>query len=155
MATATTTTENFIEAERERLMKAGYSEGEISQILISREAGRSATGSGAATGLLNNLGAVSSHARNLMPGLKADLENIVSPKVAATARGVAAITLSLKVTVIAVLGYVVWLEFCQIRSSTDRARAEACSARMKAIAENIPSSKWAIANAEFAKDCEP
>jgi hypothetical protein len=131
MTTATTTTEHLVEAERERLAKAGYSETEISQILIAREAKFGPGGQGAASGVLSNLTAVMGHVRNFLPGLKADFVRMLNPRLSFGARIEAATVVALKASVVAVLVYIVSLECAQLKASVDRARAEACISRQK------------------------
>lgn len=147
------------EVERARLRKEGFSDPEISQILIARETGSSSSssglGSGVVTGVLNNLGAVTAHARNIIPGLKADLAHLLDGEATAAARLGAAVTLILKAAVIAVLAYVVSLEFSQLQSMVAKTKAEACSARMKMIAETLSPSEWGKAIPEYNRDCAP
>jgi hypothetical protein len=145
-----------LETERARLRKEGFSDSEISEILVARETGASSSGglgSGVVTGVLNNLGAVTAHARNIIPGLKADLAHLLDGEASAAARLGAAMTLILKAAVIAVLAYVVSLEFSQLQSMAAKTKAEACSARMKMIAETIPMDEWPKATAQYEKDC--
>jgi hypothetical protein len=127
---------NVLEGERDRLRKAGFSDQEISQILVAREtAGQPAAvglGSGLMTGVLNNLSAVSAHARNIIPSLKADLAHLLDGEASAAERLGAAVTLAFKAAVIAVLAYVVSLEFSQLQSAARKAHAEACIARQQA-----------------------
>ena len=99
-----------IEAERERLTKAGFSEAEISQILIARETGAAqgmGGGHGVLSGVLSNLAAVMTHARNFLPSLAADLARMLSRRVPPLQRMEAAFNLVAKCAVIAVLAYVV------------------------------------------------
>ena len=127
-----------------------------SQILIARETGAASSaglGSGVVTGVLNNLGAVAAHARNIIPGLKADLAHLLDGEASAAARLGAAVTLVLKAAVIAVLAYVVSLEFSQLQSMVAKTKAEACSARMSMIANTLSPSEWPEANAQYEKDC--
>jgi hypothetical protein len=126
-----TTTEHLVEDERERLASAGYSEAEVSQILIAREAKLGAGSQGAASGVLSNLTAVMGHARNFLPSLRTDFEKMLNPKSSFGARIEAAIAVALKASVVAVLAYIVSLECAQLKASVDRARAEACIARQK------------------------
>ncbi len=145
-----------LEIERARLRKDGFSDPEISQILIARETGAASSaglGSGVVTGVLNNLGAVAAHARNIIPGLKADLAHLLDGEASAAARLGAAVTLVLKAAVIAVLAYVVSLEFSQLQSMVAKTKAEACSARMSMIANTLSPSEWPEANAQYEKDC--
>ena len=56
---------------------------------------------------------------------------------------------------IAVIAYVASLEFTQLKAGAERAKAEACSARMNAIINSVPMNKWHEANAALFKDCGP
>ena len=137
MATASTTTanENFVDSERARLAKAGYSESEISQILIAREssgqAGPGGAGQGVMTGVLSNLTAVMGHVRNFLPSLKADFVRMLDPRSSFGARIEAATTVALKASMVAVLVYLVSLECTLLKANVDRAKAESCIARQK------------------------
>ena len=147
-----------LETERARLRKEGFSDSEISEILVARETGASSSGglgSGVVTGVLNNLGAVTAHARNIIPGLKADLAHLLDGEASAATRLGAAVTLILKAAVIAVLAYVVSLEFSQLQSMAAKTKAEACSARMAMIANTLSPDQWGKANAEYNRDCAP
>lgn len=148
-----------LESERERLRAAGFSDPEISQILIAKETGQQhGIGGGAPgvmSGVLNNLAAVMSHARNFLPSCKADLAKMLDCASSPLMRIEAAILLVLKCAVVAVLAYIVSMEFTKFKAETDRAKAEACSARMKAIAETLSPSQWGVATAAFERDCGP
>ena len=150
MATASTTTisENFVETERTRLAKAGYTEAEISQILIAREtsgqAGSGGVGQGVLTGVLSNLTAVMGHARNFLPSLKADFARILSPRSSFDVRLAAFGSVILKASVVGVLAYVLSLEFVQLKAVVEKTQAEACSARMKMIAETSAAEPMGV-----------
>jgi hypothetical protein len=134
---------NRIEAERERLTKAGFSKAEISQILIAKETGAAqgmgGGGHGVLSGVLSNLAAVMTHARNFLPSLAADLARMLSRRVPPLQRMEAAFTLVAKCAIIAVLAYVVQLEFVTLRANAQHAKAQACETSMKAL---IDSSTW-------------
>ncbi len=145
-----------IESERERLTKAGFSKTEISQILIARETGAAqgmGGGHGVLSGVLSNLAAVMTHARNFLPSLLADLARMLNRRVPPLLRIEAAFTLVAKCAVIAVLAYVVDLEFVTLKANAERTRADACNARMKVIAETLPMSQWGQAIEGYNKDC--
>ena len=136
---------NRIEGERERLAKAGFGEAEISQILIARETGAAqgmGGGHGVLSGVLSNLAAVMTHARNFVPGLVVDLARMLNRRVSPVQRMEAAFNLVAKCAVIVVLAYVVDLEFITLKAGAERGRADACNARMKVIAETLPMSQW-------------
>ncbi len=145
-----------IESERERLTKAGFSKAEISQILIARETGAAqgmGGGHGVLSGVLSNLAAVMTHARNFLPSLVVDLARMLNRRVPPIQRMEAALTLVAKCAVIGVLAYVVDLEFIQLKASAERTRAEACSARTKAIIDTVPMNRIGEAAELVAKDC--
>lgn len=75
-----------IDAERERLRKAGFTDEEIKQILIARESGAAqgmgGGGHGVLSGVLSNLAAVMTHARNFVPSLVADLARMLKSPLA-------------------------------------------------------------------------
>ena len=123
-----------IEAERERLAKAGFGEAEISQILIARETGAAqgmGGGHGVLSGVLSNLAAVMTHARNFLPSLAVDLARMLSRRVPPLQRMEAAFSLVAKCAVIAVLAYVVQLEFVTLKANAQRAKADACQSAHK------------------------
>jgi hypothetical protein len=131
-----------IEAERERLAKAGFGEAEISQILIARETGAAqgmGGGHGVLSGVLSNLAAVMTHARNFLPSLAVDLARMLSRRVPPLQRMEAAFSLVAKCAVIAVLAYVVQLEFVTLKANAQRAKADACEASLKAL---MDTSTW-------------
>ncbi len=124
-----------IESERERLTKAGFSKAEISQILIARESGAtqgmSGGGHGVLSGVLSNLAAVMTHARNFLPSLVVDLAGMLNRRLPPIQRMEAALTLVAKCVVIGVLAYIVSIEFTQLKALSDKAKAEACIERQK------------------------
>jgi hypothetical protein len=152
--TSATPEEHLIEAERERLAKAGYSETEISQILIAREAKLAAGGQGAASGVLSNLTAVMGHARNFLPSLKADFERMLNPNSSFGARIEAAMAVALKASVVAVLAYIVSLECAQLKASVDKAKAEACIARQQNAINFSTAIELAEGHADLDRECK-
>jgi len=122
-----------IEAERLRLLKAGFNEQEISQILIARESGggKASFGSGVATGVLNNLEAVATHLRSLVPSIKSDLTRIMDRDADSATRISGAVSLGVKAIAAVVIGYFVYLEALQFRSAAYKAWADACIERQK------------------------
>jgi hypothetical protein len=141
--TAKANTFSRMDAERERLRKAGFTDEEIKQILIARETGAaqgmSGGGHGVLSGVLSNLAAVMTHARNFIPSLVADLARMLNRRLPFSARIEAVFLLVAKCAVIGVLAYVVQLEFVTLKANAQRARAEACETTMKAL---IGSSTW-------------
>ncbi len=148
---------NSVEGERVRLRKAGFTDAEISQILIARETGQSGGFNvhGVLTGVLNNLTAVMGHARNFVPGLKADIANVLAPRSSFGQRIGGAVNLALKACVIGVLVYVVQLEFVQLRAMVEKTKAEACSAKAKNILDSVPMNRIGEAVELLAKECAP
>ncbi len=158
-AKAGTPAPSRIEAERERLAKGGFSEAEISQILIARETGAAhgMGGGGILSGVLSNLTAVMAHARNFVPSLLADLAHILNRRLPPLLRLEAAFTLVAKCVVIAVLAYIVSLEFTQLKALSDKAKAEACIERQK-NAINFSTMNELLsgqATRDLDKECRP
>jgi hypothetical protein len=154
-----------LDAERERLRNAGYTDAEISEILIAREIVKPSSepmGHGAMTGVANNLSAAAGYARSFVPSIVADITMLRNEAATATARTQAAVYLVMKFVVVFVIAYVVLQEFSQFRSMTARAQAEACSARLKLLADSQPAystgdtprdREWKRRNDEFNRDC--
>ena len=157
-ANTTTTNENLVDGERARLAKAGYSEAEISQILIAREtsgqAGPGGAGQGVLTGVLSNLTAVMGHVRNFLPSLKADFVRMLNPRSSFGARIEAATTVALKASMVAVLAYIVSLECAQLKAGVDRARAEACIARQKNAINFSTMNELLSGHADLDRECK-
>ncbi len=159
-----------LDAERERLRKAGYTDAEVSQILIAREAAAhssESTGHGVMTGVASNLTAAAGYVRNFIPSIVTDIMTVKNQAATATARSQAAIYLVMKLAVAFVIAYVVRLEFIQLRSITARAQAEACSVRQKVLIDTMPVvpldgrtntetpyyKEWRHRREEFDRDC--
>lgn len=123
-----------IETERARLRESGFSDPEISQILIARETGaanKPTFGSGVATGFLNNLDAIVTHVRSLVPNFKSDLARALDQEANVAERAGGAISLALKTAAVVVIGYFVYLEAMQFRAAAYKAWADACIARQQ------------------------
>ncbi len=128
-----------IDAERERLRKAGFTDEEIRQILIARETGAAqgmGGGHGVLSGVLSNLAAVMTHARNFVPSLVADLARMLNRRLPFSARIEALFLLVAKCAVIGVLAYVVDLEFVTLKANAQRAKADACQTSIKALIDS-------------------
>jgi hypothetical protein len=136
MTTATPDTAAPLDAERARLRSAGYTDAEISQILIQRAAGASpqpagsaAPSSGALSGALSSLVAVAAHARTYVMGTKADLATLFASAASPANRAKAGGSLILKAVIVAMLGYAALQEWNQhIIYATEIARQQALKA---------------------------
>jgi tetratricopeptide (TPR) repeat protein len=153
-----------LDAERARLRSAGYTDAEISQILIARASQQPAgTGQGVMSNALSSIVAVGSHARALMPSFRQDVATVFDGGATASARAGATASLAVKVVVILVLGYAAWQEWRQhiisateiAASQAEKARAEACSARIKAIIDTVPMDQVVEATDIVQRDCDP
>jgi len=129
-----------LDAEREALRKAGYSDTEISQILIARASQQpaGAAGQGVMSNVLSSITAVASHARVLIPTFRKDVETVFDSTATASVRAGATASLAVKAIVVVVLGFAAWQEWKQHiiysteiaeqqarKMSADAARAEA------------------------------
>jgi len=124
-----------LQDERERLLKAGLPEHEVSQILVARASGarRNSFGSGVATGPLSNLEAVASYVRgHLIPNVTADLTRILDRDADSATRLGGALSFGVKAAAAVVVGYFEYLESLQFRASAYKAWADACIARQQA-----------------------
>ena len=127
-----------LDAERERLRKEGHTEAEISEILIKRAVGgpqHDAPGHSPMTGVASNLAAAGSYAKNFIPGLAANAATIFDTTASGVARSSAALSFAFKIIVVAVVAYVLYLELSQLRSTTERAAADATAADAEAHAK--------------------
>lgn len=157
-----------LDAERAKLREAGYSDAEISQILIARAVGGqqhagSAAGQGVLSNVVSSIVAIGAHARALVPSFRSDFATIFAGGAAPGARVGSLFSLLAKTAVIGVLAYAGWQEWQQhIVSATAISQAEAkkrhaeeCSARMKMIVDTVPMNKWPEATADYERDCDP
>jgi hypothetical protein len=153
-----------LDAERARLRSAGYTDAEISQILIARASQQSAaTGQGALSNILSSILGVASHARALIPTFRKDVATVFDGGATASTRAGATASLAVKTVVILVLGYAAWQEWRQhiisateiAASQSEKARAEACSARIKAIIDTVPMDQVVEATDIVQRDCDP
>jgi hypothetical protein len=132
-----------LNAEREQLRKAGYTEAEVSQILITRAASQqpaAAAGQGVMSNVLSSILGVASHARMLIPTFRKDVATVFDGAATASARAEATASLAVKAAVILVLGYAAWQEWNQhIISGTEIARQQAIKAKAEAqAASHVP-----------------
>ena len=157
-----------LDTERAKLKAAGYTDAEISQILVAKALAGTTQGSpaaaqGAMSNALSSIVAIAGHARILVPSFRQDFANLFDPSVRAPARAGSALALTMKAAVILVLAYAGWQEWQQhIISATEIAQsqarkvhAEECSARMKAFIDNTPVDKLFDENEELSRDCDP
>jgi hypothetical protein len=101
-----------LDAERARLRSAGYTDAEVSQILIARVSQQPAgTGQGALSNVLSSIVAVAGHARAIIPTFRKDVETMFDGGAAASTRAGATASLAVKAVVILVLGYAAWQEW--------------------------------------------
>jgi len=147
------------DAERKRLLASGLTEHEVSQVLIARASGAgksSPLGSGVAGGVLNNLDAVATHLRSLMPSIKSDLTRIMDRDADSAARLSGAVSLGVKAVAAVVIGYFVYLEALQFRSAAYKAWADACIERQKNAINFSPMNELLTGNAALRaldKEC--
>lgn len=121
------------EDERARLKSQGYSDAEISQILIMRATGNAAARGGFGTGtaagaFLNNLDAVLAYAKHLVPSFKSDLERMLNAKAQKADRIAGTLSFGLKATALGVLGYFLYIEAIEIKARAYKMWADACIA---------------------------
>jgi hypothetical protein len=134
---ATPATPTPLDSERARLRSAGYTDAEISQILIARAASQqpAGTGQGVMSNVLSSIVAVGSHARALIPTFRKDVTTVFDRTATAGARAGATASLVVKAIVVVVLGYAAWQEWQQhIMSATEIAAAQARKVRAEADA---------------------
>jgi len=142
-----------LDAEREALRKAGYTEAEVSQILIARESQQpaGAASQGVMSNVLGSIVAVASHARTLIPTFRTDVATVFDGTATASARAGATASLTVKTVVVVVLGYAAWQEWQQhIVYSTEIARQQALKTKAEtdALRDCVLSDSYlAIASA--------
>ena len=128
-----------LDAEREQLRKQGYTDAEVSQILIVRELPGSQQAAGGSQGVMSNvlssIVGVASHARTLLPTFKTDVTTLFDGTATASARAGATASLAVKMIVVLVLGYAAWQEWNQhIISATEIAQQQARKVEAETIA---------------------
>ena len=124
-----------LDAERARLRSAGYTDAEISQILIAQASQQpaGATGQGVMSNVLSSILGVASHARALIPTFRKDVATVFDGAATASARAGAVASLAVKAIVVIVLGYAAWQEWRQhILSSPTTAQYQAIKAKADA-----------------------
>ena len=159
-----------LSAERERLRRKGFTDAEISRILIEQETrghGAQAHHHGAQQGMLSNvlgsLIAIVGYVAGLFTSIPQDAATMFDPSSEASARSRAFVSFLFKAVVVGVLAFAGWQEWQQHIESAPaiaaqqvrEAQAKACSARRSAIIETLPfsSEERNLAWAQLAKDC--
>src|SRR5580704_18921013 len=140
-----------LDAERARLRSAGYTDAEISQILIAQASQQPAgTGQGVMSNVLSSILGVASHARALIPTFRKDVETVFDRTAMASARAGATASLAVKAIVILVLGYAAWQEWqIHIIAAPQQATAQAQKAIADAaVAKSVAAGEQAKANAQ-------
>jgi hypothetical protein len=131
-----------LDAERARLRSAGYTDAEVSQILIARASPQPAgAGQGALSNVLSSIVAVGGHARALLPTFRQDVETMFDGGATASKRAGATASLAVKATVILVLGYAAWQEWkIHIIYASETAEAQAQKAKVEAKGATRPAA---------------
>jgi hypothetical protein len=139
-----------LDAERARLRSAGLSDDEISRIFVARELGAQpqqagagapagTAGQGVMSGVLNNMNAVMAHLRGVIPAIANQIVTLRDSSASASARITAGLSLTVKAALVVLFGYVVLLEFSQLRSSTEIARQQVGKATAESqAARHVP-----------------
>jgi hypothetical protein len=143
-----------LDAEREKLRAQGYTEAEISQILINQASGLgSQQPAGAApvqgnmTGVLGNASAALSHARGAIPLLKGEVANLSNPDAPRPSRAKSAAVVASAAVIAAVLGYAIYQEW-QIHivnapnTAAGQASQAANDATLKQLKTNVGARRW-------------
>ncbi|WP_426422561.1 PAN domain-containing protein [Bradyrhizobium genosp. A] len=107
-----------LDAERAKLRKAGYTDAEISQILIARAVGTpqqpaALAGQGVLSNVTSSLLAIGNYARGTLFSIRDDVAAIFDRTASAPVRAGATASLVVKVVVVAVLGFAAWQEWHQ------------------------------------------
>jgi hypothetical protein len=149
-----------LDAERATLRAAGYTEHEISQILIAKAAAAphaTSGGLGVMSGALNNFTAALATARGAIPNMLTDIDSIFGAGVARVTRIKALVAFTFKAVLIGAIGFAVYQEWQQhIISATEiaainarKAHYEECSAHAKAVIDTWTTGAWT----QVTKDC--
>jgi hypothetical protein len=132
-----------LDAERARLRSAGYTDAEISQILIARASQQPAgTGQGALSNVLSSIVAVAGHVRALIPTFRKDVATMFDGAATVSERAGATASLAVKAVVILVLGYAAWQEWrIHIIYATETAHQQALKTTYEALIAQGQSAK--------------
>jgi hypothetical protein len=133
-----------LDAERARLRAAGYTDAEVSQILIARASQQPAgTGQGVMSNALSSIVAVASHARAVVPSFRKDVATVFDGGATASERAGATASLVVKAVVVLVLGYAAWQEWrIHIIYATETAAAQAAKATYDAAGAEWQTHQW-------------
>ena len=144
-----------LDAERARLRSAGYTDAEVSQILIASASQQpAATGQGALSNVLSSILGVASHARALIPTFRKDVETVFDGAATASARAGAVASLAVKAIVVIVLGYAAWQEWNQhIIFATETARQQSLKAAQDEQISEIDNKAKHVTLPEGAVQC--
>jgi hypothetical protein len=144
-----------LDAERAKLRKDGYTDAEISQILIARASGSSqqspgAGGQGVLSNVLSSLVAVAAHARGTLFSIRSDVGAMFDSTAPTSVRAGASASLAVKAVVIAVLGYAAWQEWNQHIISAPEIAKQDVQIKQE-TARNAPVLQTATAEAAAAE----
>jgi hypothetical protein len=136
-----------LDAERARLRSAGYTDAEVSQILIARVSQQPAgAGQGVMSNALSSIVAVASHARAVIPTFRKDVATVFDGGAAASERAGATASLAVKAVVILVLGYAAWQEWrIHIAYNPELAHQQLLKAKADAESANTRSRPTLLA----------
>jgi hypothetical protein len=126
-----------LDAERERLRKAGYTDADVSQILIARVGAApppAAAGQSVLSGAVSSLVAIGAYSRGTLFSIRNDVAAMFDGTASAPVRAGATTSFVVKAVVIAVLGFAAWQEWSQHIVSAP-AIAEAQANKIQAEAE--------------------
>jgi ABC-type anion transport system duplicated permease subunit len=153
---------NPLAAERQRLRAQGYTDAEISQILVARALGGGAGPTGAPlhpqgmfSNVLSSIVAVAGYAGGLFTTIRHDITTILDRSAPAGARTSAFVAIAVKAVVIGALTFAAWQEWQQhIISSTEIAESQARKLKAEADAAKVlneAQAKKLQAEADAAK----
>lgn len=126
-----------LDAERERLRKAGYTDAEVSQILIARVGAApppAPAGQSVLSGAVSSLVAIGAYSRGTLFSIRNDVAAMFDGTASAPVRAGATASFAVKAVVITVLGFAAWQEWNQHIISAP-AVAEAQARKIQAEAE--------------------
>jgi uncharacterized protein YecT (DUF1311 family) len=168
MATPTGTK---VDAERARLRAEGYTEAEISRILMNQASGNESQRPAGAARVQGNVGrilgnatAAVSYARGAIFGIRGDIGNIFNRTAPPLERAKSGGFLALKAAIVAVICFAIYQAWQQhityqtetTKANAPKAQAESCTARMQAYT-NIPLEELQRGKVDdrLLRDCDP